>query len=148
MSEYFDSGFNHPIERIMDTAMARIKALADADTIIGTPVVTPDGKTVMPISKVSMGFVTGGAEYGRLPDAKKNENFPFAGGSGAGVAITPIGFLIDNGSGVKMVSINAQSPYEKILNIIPEVIGSFIEDRKCAQQGAKKDRKIKGKNKK
>jgi len=117
---------SHPIERIMAGAMTKIRTMVDADTIVGSPIVTPDGTVMIPVSQVSMGFVTGGGEYSDINNNKKMESFPFAGGSGAGVSVKPIGFLVDNGNSVRMVSIDEESPYSKLLAMIPKVVESFV----------------------
>ncbi|MDR3318696.1 MAG: GerW family sporulation protein [Clostridiales bacterium] len=137
MFEQKDNTERNRLESIMDTAMERMKALADADTIVGSPVVIGNGKTVIPVSKVTIGFLTGGGEYGAGVESKKHENFPFAGGSGGGISVTPIGFLIDNGGGVKMVAIDGESAYEKILGIVPDIIESFVSDRKKSEKTKK-----------
>lgn len=116
----------HPIERIMTNAMTKIKTLVDTDTIIGSPVTTPDGTMLIPVSQVSMGFVTGGGEYSDIGNSKKIEAFPFAGGSGAGVSVKPIGFLVNTGSVIKMISLDGENAYSKILGMIPKVIESFV----------------------
>ncbi|MCI6495554.1 MAG: GerW family sporulation protein, partial [Anaeromassilibacillus sp.] len=79
----------HPINKLMDTTMQKIKEMVDVNTIIGDPITTPDGTTIIPISKVSYGFAAGGTDF---PSKRENRD-NFGGGSGAGVSITPIGFL-------------------------------------------------------
>lgn len=116
----------HPIERIMTNAMTKIKTLVDTDTIIGTPVTTADGTMLIPVSQVSMGFLTGGGEYSDTGNSKKIEAFPFAGGSGAGVSVKPIGFLVNTGSVIKMISLDGENAYSKILDLVPKVIESFM----------------------
>ncbi len=110
-----------PVERVMDTAFTRIRNLVDADTVMGTPVTTANGVSIIPISRVSMGFLTGGGEYGEVADAE----FPFAGGSGAGVSVKPLGFLIANGDSVKLVNMDDKNPLDKFLDFIPDVIESL-----------------------
>ncbi len=110
----------HPIERIMDNAMTKIRTLVDANTIVGDPVVTTDGVSIIPISKVTMGFLTGGGEYG-----EKEAELPFAGGSGAGVSVSPVGFLVSDGKTVKLVNIDQKNAFEKLMDTIPEIIALF-----------------------
>ncbi|HHW89877.1 MAG TPA: sporulation protein YtfJ [Clostridiales bacterium] len=124
------SGYEHPIERLMASSMTKIKSLVDTDTIIGNPVKTPDGTVVIPVSKVTMGFVTGGGEYSDINNNKKMETFPFAGGSGGGISVSPIGFLVDNGKTIKIMSINGENAYDKLLDIVPELVDSLITDRR------------------
>jgi sporulation protein YtfJ len=133
---------DHPIERIMSTAITRIRTLAEADTIVGSPMSLPDGTTVVPISKVAMGFVTGGGEYGAGVDTKRIDAFPFAGGSGAGISITPIGFLAQTDRGFKVITLNGETAYSKILDMIPTVLASLTRaEDKCRDK--KRDKKDK-----
>lgn len=74
----------HPIESLMGTSMESIREMVDVNTVVGDPVQTQDGSTIIPISKVSFGFVSGGGEYG----VARSEDLPFAGGAGAGVSVT------------------------------------------------------------
>ncbi|MDR3021515.1 MAG: GerW family sporulation protein [Clostridiales bacterium] len=117
----------HPIERIMDNAFAKIKTIIDADTVIGNPVTTADGISIIPISRVSLGFVTGGGEYSDMSRTNYSE-YPFAGGSGAGLSVVPIGFLINDGTTIKMINIEEQDDaYSKILDMIPGIIKGFVK---------------------
>lgn len=89
-------------------------------TVVGEAVQTQDGSTIIPISKVSFGFVAGGGEYGRV-DAQQ-ENLPFAGGAGAGVSVHPMGFLVCSANGVRMLSAGCASPLERIVEMIPQAL--------------------------
>ena len=116
----------HPIERIMDNAFMRMKGLVSADTVIGTPVTTADGASIIPVSRVTMGFVTGGGEYSDTA-RECNSEYPFAGGSGAGISVSPVCFLINDGKSVKLVGVDDKSAYDKILSIVPEIVNSFTK---------------------
>src|ERR1700738_4100049 len=98
----------HPIQGLMKTAMENIKEMVDVNTIVGDPVETPDGSVIMPISKVGFGFAAGGSEFlGEVDQEQNNKSdankasvsLPFGGGSGGGVSITPIAFLVVNSTG-------------------------------------------------
>ena len=89
-------------------------------TVVGDPVQTQDGSTVIPISKVSFGFVAGGGEYA-CAGMQAQEN-PFAGGAGAGVSVHPIGFLVCSQNGVRMLSAGCASPMERIVELIPQAL--------------------------
>ena len=80
---------DHPINSLMDTSMRKIKEMIDVNSIIGDPITTPDGTVIIPVSKVTYGFASGGSD---LPTKKENRDC-FGGGSGAGVTIQPLGFL-------------------------------------------------------
>ncbi len=116
-----------PIERLMDNAFTKMRGLVNADTILGTPIVTQNGVTIIPISRVTMGFVTGGGEYG---DGSATEN-PFAGGSGAGLSVSPVGFLVNNDNEVKLVNIDDKSMIEKLVNIVPDIMECVFGREKC-----------------
>ncbi len=116
----------HPIERIMDNAFGKIRTLVEADTVIGTPVVTSDGISIIPVSKVTAGFLTGGGEYSDMSRQSYTE-YPFAGGSGAGVSVSPIGFLISDGKTVKLVNVDDKNPLEQILDVVPDIIEGLLD---------------------
>ena len=121
----------HPINSLMDTTMKKIKELIDANTIIGDPITTPDGTTIIPVSKVTYGFASGGSD---LPTKKDNREC-FGGGSGAGVTIQPIGFLTISKGNVKMVPIEKyEGAADRIVGMIPEAFDKisdfFKKDKK------------------
>ena len=121
----------HPIERLMHNAFGNMKALCETDTIMGTPVHLPDGRSIVPVSRVALGFLTGGGEYSDLSLNKKNkEGFPFAGGSGGGVTISPIGFLVSDGGSLKLMSIDGETGYEKLLGLVPDLVAQLIKNGK------------------
>ena len=130
----------HPIEGIMSTALENIKKMTDVNTIIGTPVTTPDGTVIIPVSKVAFGFCAGGSEFGDPVVNTPEGNSKFGGGSGAGVSITPVAFLVVNGTNVRLISMSsASTTTDKIVDMIPEVLDKFSE----LVSGSKKDKKIK-----
>lgn len=116
----------HPVERIMDNAFTKMKKLVEADTVIGTPVVTADGVSIIPVSKITAGFLTGGGEYSDMSRQNYSE-YPFAGGSGAGVSVSPIGFLVSDGKTVKLVGVDEKNPIEKILETVPSIVEGLLE---------------------
>jgi sporulation protein YtfJ len=121
----------HPIERLMSDSMSRMKALVDTDTVIGTPVALADGSTVIPVSRVTLGFMTGGGEYSDQSCNKKGkEGFPFAGGSGGGLSVTPIGFLISDGKSLKMMPLDGENAYDKLLSLIPDLLSGTLKGLK------------------
>ena len=113
----------NPVESIMAEAMSKLKSVIDVNTVIGNPITTFDGTTIIPISKVSAGFIAGGGEYNQNKDMKKNASldFPFAGGSGTGFSISPVGFLVETNSGLKLINIDNKSAYESVLEIVKNV---------------------------
>lgn len=120
----------HPIEGLMVTAMNSIQDMVDVNTIIGEPIHADNNIVIIPISKVSFGFAAGGSEFsGETLDAynKKdkeeqiNYRLPFGGGSGAGVAINPVAFLVINNNNVKLMPVNHSSAIDKLLDYVPDL---------------------------
>ena len=125
---------DHPIQGLMTTAMESLKEMIDVNTIIGDPVETPDGSVILTVSKVGFGFAAGGSEF-KLDNSQTHSQgqsqaqgqsgykLPFGGGSGGGVSITPIAFLIVNSHGVKMLHLDESTHlYEKILELAPQAV--------------------------
>ncbi|WP_407382988.1 GerW family sporulation protein [Ruminococcus sp.] len=121
---------DHPINSLMDTSMKKIKELIDVNSIIGDPITTPDGTTIIPISKVTYGFASGGSD---LPTNKENREC-FGGGSGAGVTIQPVGFLSIMKGNVRFIPIEKyDGAADRIVGMIPEAfdkISSFMNKDK------------------
>lgn len=126
----------HPIEGLMLTAMNSIEDMIDVNTIIGEPIETSNGIVIIPISKVSFGFAAGGSEFkGETVDEYKKKDkdesiqyrLPFGGGSGAGVSINPISFLVVQQDKVKLLPVNHTSYMDKILDYIPEAMEKIDE---------------------
>ena len=109
----------HPIESLMSTSMESIREMVDVNTVVGEPVKTQDGSTIIPISKVSFGFVAGGGEYS---GTMQMADMPFAGGAGAGVSVQPVGFLVCSANGVRLLSAHGQSAAERIVEMIPQAL--------------------------
>ncbi|WP_062233819.1 GerW family sporulation protein [Fictibacillus sp. FJAT-27399] len=123
----------HPIEGLMKTAMENLKQMIDVNTIIGDPVETPDGSVILTVSKVGFGFAAGGSEFssgdhqsqggGQQGQQDSGEELPFGGGSGGGVSITPIAFLIVGSTGIKTIHLdNSTHLYERLLDLAPSVV--------------------------
>ncbi|MBY7143877.1 GerW family sporulation protein [Virgibacillus sp. NKC19-3] len=121
----------HPIEGLMTTAMENLKDMIEVNTIIGDPVKSPDGSLIIPVSKLGFGFAAGGSEfnnsYSSSSDASE-DTLPFGGGSGGGVSITPVAFLIVSEQGIKMVHLDQSTHiYEKMLDFAPQVVEKVQE---------------------
>lgn len=125
---------NHPIDGLMSSAMNSIKEMVDVNTIIGNPVNIPDGTVIIPISRVSFGFAAGGSEF----SGHKESKLPFGGGSGAGVTINPVGFLVVGNGIVKFVAVGQPTAADKLVDYMPEAIekiqGFFNKDSKKAEK--------------
>jgi sporulation protein YtfJ len=125
---------NHPIEGLMKTTMDSLKEMIDVNTIVGDAVETKDGNIIIPISRVCIGFASGGSEF--CKDAKSAENkddFPFGGGSGAGMSIQPVAFLVVKNDQVKLLPVKQANSIERVVDGIPdlidEVVGMFKKEK-------------------
>jgi sporulation protein YtfJ len=113
----------HPIQGLMQTAMNSIREMVDVNTIIGDPVETPEGTVILPVSRVGFGFAAGGSEFQVGEQGQDGSAHPFGGGSGGGVSIVPIGFLIVKGDEVRLLSADHQNQlYDRLIDMAPVVI--------------------------
>lgn len=137
---------DHPIQGLMKTAMENIKAMVDVNTIVGDAVETPDGTVILPISRVGFGFAAGGSDF-HLDTAQTSDRSgsqssssgqaPFGGGSGGGVSIQPIAFLVVGKDGVNIVPLDNQTHLlEKIIDQAPKVIDQMQQLFKNNQSNA------------
>ena len=120
----------HTLNDVMKTTMEKLRSMVDVNTVIGDQITTPDGTTIIPISKVSFGFASGGSDF----DSKK-EGVNFGGGSGAGVSITPEAFLVIKDGDVKLVPMVTapNTSVDRIVELVPGVmdrIESYIRKSK------------------
>ena len=125
---------NNKIEEIMNSAIERIKNIIDTNTVIGEQIKTPKG-FVIPLTKVSIGFVAGGGEYSSDDKQIKTTNaYPFAGGTGSGVCVQPIGFLSVEDGKINLIKLDDKTALEKIVDALPPIsaaISSAIKEHKC-----------------
>ena len=139
----------HPIEGLMNTAMNSIKDMIDVDTIIGKPIETSNNIVIIPVSKVSFGFASGGSEFkGETIDEynkrEKEESIqyrlPFGGGSGAGVSINPIAFLVVQSNCVKLLPVNHSSSVDRLLDYMPDLVEKTNQLINKCMQNKKEDK--------
>lgn len=116
---------NHPIESLMGTTMKNIREMIDVNTIVGDAIETKDGSYIVPISKVSFGFASGGSELSNKESKKIEDRFAFGGGSGAGVSVKPVAFLVLKGDSVRLLPVNQTNAYDRIVDNIPQIIDIF-----------------------
>ena len=114
MKIYTDS---ETINDLISSAMDKIKTIVDSSTIVGEKVITDDGATIIPISKVTVGYVVGGGEYADLSSRRVANHFPMAGGSSGGMSVTPVGFLIEAKGEINFVNVENKSLYQTVLNM-------------------------------
>ena len=124
----------HPIEGLMTTTLENIRDMIDVNTVVGEAIATADGSTVIPISRVSFGFVAGGGEYAckgqSAPrDADGGAALPFAGGTGAGVTVQPLGFLVTGPDAVRLLPAQCYQPIDRLIELIPQAIAGMKGNR-------------------
>lgn len=119
----------HPIQGLMKTTMDSIKEMIDVNTIVGDAVETPNGSVIMPISRVSFGFAAGGSEFeggktGNMNDGDSSK-LPFGGGSGAGVSVQPVAFLVVGGNEMRLLPVNYNNMLDRIIDMVPNVVDNI-----------------------
>ena len=117
------------LPNMLDNTIAKIREMVDVNSVIGDPITTPDGVTIIPVSKVSVGFGGGGSDF-----STKNGDNPFGGGVGAGVKVTPIAFLIVKEGSVRMIPVAtpANTTADRLVEMVPDTldkIAAFIDSR-------------------
>ncbi len=130
---------NHPINEVLQTTMNKIREMVDANTVVGQPIETRDGVTLIPVSHLSFGFATGGSDFGKTPNVNKN----FGGGAGAGVNVTPVAFLIIKDGSVRMLPVAppAKDSGSRAVEMIPEMFDKITDyiDKKSAEKASAED---------
>ena len=121
----------NPIGELMQSTMDNVKNMLKVDTVVGEPIYTPDGITLVPISRISVGFGGGGVEF----SPKRAGERPYGGGNATGVKIEPIGFLIIKDGVVRMVNVTppASTTVDRIIDLVPQVmdrVDAFIDKQK------------------
>lgn len=122
---------NNPIGELMNNTMESVRNILKVDTVVGDPIYTPDGITLVPISKVSVGFGGGGVEL----NGKKAGDRPYGGGNATAVKIDPIGFLVIKEGTVRMINVTppASTTVDRLIDLVPQVmdrVDNFIEKQK------------------
>lgn len=121
-----DKIYTNKIKDIMDGAMENLKPLIDSNVIIGKVIKSGEFE-IIPITKVTLGFVSGGGEYySELKEIRRDTEYPFSGGSGGGVSVHPIGFLVVKQNNIELIKIEQKGAIEKLIEAIPEV-AKFID---------------------
>jgi sporulation protein YtfJ len=126
---------DHPIEALMKTAMESIKEMTDVNTVVGDPVETPGGTVIIPISRVQCGFAAGGGEYeggyeksedGTIQKSSSSSKpLPFGGGSGAGVSVQPVGFLVVSHDQIRFLPVDGNAVVDRMLDVAPHIISQI-----------------------
>ena len=112
----------HPIQGMAESILENINQMVDVNTIVGEPIITPSGVTIIPISKVSLGFGLGGGDF-KPSTPEERKCIPFGGGGGGALTITPIAFLTVSGENVKLITIDRnETTVDKALAMAPEMV--------------------------
>lgn len=109
------------INSLIQSSLQKLDDLANVDTIIGKPIVTASGFQLIPFSKITLGNVSGGGEYGDVKIVKETEDFPFAGGSGAVVSMKPLGFIVDDGKTCRIMRVTDE-PMDNLIERAGDII--------------------------
>ncbi len=113
----------HPINGLMNVTLEKIKAMVDANTVVGEPITTPDGTLVIPVSKISFGFASGGSDF-----PSKTPKEMFGGGGGAGMNITPVGFLVIQNGNVKLLQLaNNSNAIDRAVGMLPDMVDKITD---------------------
>ncbi|MCI5992822.1 MAG: GerW family sporulation protein [Clostridiales bacterium] len=129
---------NHPLSEMMSASMSKIREMVDVNTVIGDPIVTEGGVTIIPVTKVSIGYGGGGSDFA-TKNYPANRDNAFGGGAGAGVTITPVAFLVVRGENVRMLPVAepASTSVDRLIEQLPDLIDklqSFVESRKAEKE--------------
>ena len=119
------------LPNMLENTIAKIREMVDVNSVIGTPITTPDGVTIIPVSKVSVGFGGGGSDFS---NKNPNAELPFGGGVGGGVKVTPVCFLIVKDGNVRMMPVAqpANTTADRIVEMVPDTldkISAFIDSK-------------------
>lgn len=114
---------SHPIKNLMESTMENLKDMIDVNTVVGDAIETKDGGYIVPISKVSFGFTSGGSEFPDKTAVNRTEStYPFGGGSGAAVSVKPVAFLVVKNDIVRLLPVDQDTTYDRIVDAVPQVI--------------------------
>ncbi|MCD7830236.1 MAG: GerW family sporulation protein [Clostridiales bacterium] len=132
----------HPLNEVIDITIDKVKQMVDVNTVVGQPIHTPEGVTVIPISRMSFGFGSGGSDWATKNQPADKDN-AFGGGAGAGVSVEPTGFLIIKSESVRFLPVAPcpGGPVEKVIDLMPEIVDrveNFVDKRK-AEKAEKAD---------
>ena len=131
---------SNKIEGMTENTLAKIKEMANADTIIGKSIIAEDGTVIIPVSKVSYGFASGGSDFTSEKNVSKDM---FGGGSGAGISIVPVAFLIISKEGVKLLQVESfTGALDRIISMTPDIVdrvGKFLDKHKSKKEDGSKE---------
>ena len=113
---------NHPLSDMMTNSMSKIRDMIDVNTVVGDPITTPGGVTIIPVTKVSIGYGGGGSDFA-MKNMPANRDHPFGGGAGAGIKITPVAFLVIKDGCVRTIQLtDGSNSVDRALAMLPELV--------------------------
>lgn len=116
------------LNELIENALEKLKGIVDSSVIIGEKVVCDDGSIIIPVSKVTVGYVVGGGEYADLSARRVANHFPMAGGSSGGMSVSPVGFLIEKGGSYNFVNVENKTMYQTVLNLVNSIISKLQKE--------------------
>ena len=119
---------NQKIRNLIDTSLYNLDNLADVDTVMGKPITTASGFQIIPFSKVTIGNLSGGGEYGDIKVVKETDAMPFAGGSGAVVSMKPMGFLVDDGKDCRIIRVSDE-PIDNLIERATDILRELMSKK-------------------
>ncbi len=120
---------NSSIDELIKTSLDRVKVLMETNTIVGEPIKIDEKTTIIPISKASVGFVVGGGEYADKSSRRVANHFPMAGGSGCGMSVTPVGFIVIIDNNAQFVDVENKTMYQTLLNLANKLIDKINSNK-------------------
>lgn len=129
---------NHPLSDMMTNSMSKIRDMIDVNTVVGDPITTPGGVTIIPVTKVSIGYGAGGSDFA-TKNYPANRDNAFGGGAGAGVNITPVAFLVVRGESVRMLPVAepASTSMDRLIEQLPDLLDkaeSLMKQKRLAKE--------------
>lgn len=115
------------IESLIDVSLEKLRSIIDVNCVVGSAITLPDGSAIIPISKVSVGFVSGGGEYNDLNAKRNSAEFPMAGGTGGGFSVSPMGFFVVSKDKFKLIRADKSTAYLGLIKNASEVLKKFLE---------------------
>ncbi len=119
------------LSEILDDAMKNLKTLVDINTVVGTPIIGKDGTTIIPVSKIYVGIIAGGGELDN--NNKLAYNYPFAGGTGAGFTVNPIGFLVIKNGETTFINTELNKSSDKLIEMANRTLKILLSNLKDKQ---------------
>ena len=127
--ESINLGERRKLESLIDVSFEKIRAMIDVNCVVGSAITMPDASVIIPISKVSVGFVSGGGEYNDLNAKRNSADFPMAGGTGGGFSVSPIGFFVVSQNKFKLIHADKSTAYLELIKN-SAVLKKFVESKK------------------